>query len=217
MTRYAISLLGLAIMCLVFIPAFFKFKYAGRKSASLAVKGASTLIPCLMAFFAAYHHSDTVQWLVFIALLLCFFADVLIGIRFEVGMLIFALAHFAFMAVYLLMAPITWVAFAVYLFLIAAAIILFKAWWHRFENKMRIPFAGYALVLLFMTSLAIDRAIVIHDARSILNALGAVTFAISDGLLLRNLVGKITRKSDTVSLYVYYIALFLIAFAWFAC
>lgn len=66
------------------------------------------------------------------------------------------------------------------------------------------------MVILAMVSIAVLLPFSIGPI-GMLPAVGAVLFVLSDFLLARNMLVKVTRLSDAVSLYFYYLAQFILA------
>lgn len=170
---------------------------AGETAWVIFYKGAATAVAAMLC---AAHAPLNVPLL--IGLILCTAADVVLCMHFLTGVALFGLAHVGYGTAFVLHAPPTWVNLIAFVVLAAAlaALFLFK---RKAFGKRALPYFLYGLVLCAMLALAVTQTPALLA--------GAALFVFSDALLLYNMTGHRTNKTDYVSLGAYYLAQYLIA------
>lgn len=178
---------------------------------ALAVKGACTSIPVLLCLYALMTTDAPIKvWLLFAGVFLCMVADVVIGIHFVAGMLIFLVAHVCFIAYYFTLAPIH--GFSIILFVVLFSCVAKHYWRYVPSLKGRlVPFTAYPAVLVFMFSVAAMLPFTLGSAGSVCLAAGAGLFVLSDSVLADTTLGSITKVKDRMVMYLYYPAVYLLA------
>jgi alkylglycerol monooxygenase len=89
-------------------------------------------------------------------------------------------------------------------------------WLGGLPPALRVPVAAYVLVIALMAAQAIGRATVLRDAPSLLVAMGAGFFMLSDSLLATNRFVTPLPMAQVWVLSTYYIAQALIVSGWLA-
>ena len=137
-------------------------------------------------------------------------ADVIIGIHFVAGMLVFLCAHLCFIVYFMTLAPLS--GYSVGIFILVYAAVLFG--FRRFVPQLgiqSIPFMIYAAILISMFSVAVLLPHSIGGIGSVLLAAGAGLFTVSDLILAWNTLGSYHKQRDRMVLYLYYPAVYLLA------
>lgn len=207
-------LLAGALMGGIMTPAFFRLKAAGKKGPSLAVKGGCTLVAAILGLVGAFHHGEAAAWGCFAGLVVCAGADIAIGINFMAGVALFFLGHGVYIAAFTqAVEPTGWIP-AVFLLLLSILFGLFRTWHDAIGPERRIPFLIYAVMLCLMCAFAVPMLWQREGVSGWFVALGALLFALSDGLLLRNLLFGSTLRQEQISLSIYYAGQWLLGAAW---
>jgi Predicted membrane protein len=182
---------------------------------ALTWKASCTSIPVLLCLYALQKtDAPATSWLLFTGLLLCMAADVLIGIRFSSGTLVFLAAHCCLIAYYLTLAPFSGISVLLFLVVLAGAAAAFGRYLKK-PFRQRGLFAAYAAVLVLMLSIAAVLPFVLKTPGATCIAVGAVLFFVSDSLLAANTFGTPNRFRDRLLMYFYYPAVYLLAISAF--
>ena len=205
-----LSLLWILLAAFLLTTAFFllyqyvKFSTGKEGALALSLKGGATICCFLIALYGAIQAPDSGHILIASGLLISALADVLLGWRFYLGMLCFALAHVCYGAGYVLFSPPGWQSLLCFLVCLAGIALLIPWAKKKMGDTGILPFAAYGIVLSAMLSLAITQ-------RPLL-LIGAALFVASDLLLGRRIALNIIQKGyDYLCLGCYYLAQFLIA------
>jgi uncharacterized membrane protein YhhN len=196
----------------IFMQVFFTQRdYYKNQAKALTAKAACTAIAVLVCLYGLTKAGGTdAKWILFAGLCLCMVADVIIGIHFVAGMLVFLCAHLCFIAYFITLAPLS--GYSAVVFLIAFTAVLIGFW--RFvpqQGIKSIPFMIYAAVLLVMFSIAALLPYSIGGIGAVLLAAGASLFTVSDLILAWNTLGSYHKIRDRLVLYLYYPAVYLLA------
>jgi len=200
-----ILLMIAGVMTGVFFLLYQKIKYGprGEGAAALGMKCQATLCCAFLAVWGAVSAPAPGKGMLAAGLIICAVADVLLAIRFLPGMGCFALGHVCYCIAYCQAAVPdmeNWLVFLGLMGGIGAAMLWAKK---HIDKKMVLPVFGYGLVLALMVSLAIGKAPLL--------IIGALLFAVSDGMLAGRIVLKIQGKTyDYACLGCYYLAQLLI-------
>lgn len=176
-----------------------KFKCKREDARALVFKGAATLCCAGLAILGAIQSPDAAHWMLAAGLLVCMLADVLLGIRFLVGMGCFALGHVFYCTAYVLFASPRLISLIVFGILSLLLLLVFP--WAKKHSGGRniLPFFAYGLVLCLMLALAV--------LQKPLLLTGAILFVISDLMLgIRMAKGIPGRIYDYLCLGCYYLA-----------
>lgn len=177
-----------------------------RRGTVLALKGGTTLIAAALALVAALWTNLPAAWWLVAGLCLCAVADVLLELKFEAGMLVFALGHVCYIAAFISRRGPTAVHIA--LFLALAAIALWVT------RKLKKPLDGlYAPVSVY--SMLILAMLTLSFGQPLPALIGAVLFVISDSLILYRLVRPAGRLNDAACILLYYCGQYLLALSAF--
>lgn len=169
----------------------------------LLMKGGTTAIASLLALAGALLWPTPYAGWLAAGLLLCALADVLLELRFPLGMLAFALGHLCYIAALLQMGSFTALHGLLFGLIALAGLIAMVKLRKKLSQPVYFVYP-YMLVIGLMLSLAADKRLPM--------ALGALFFAISDGLILARLAGAGRGKAqDNAVMLLYYLGQFLIA------
>ena len=212
-----IAILG-GLMILVFEPVYLHLCYNPPKKAPVAIqlffKALATSMAVIPVIIGYIRKPDAFSLLMLAGISVCLIADVLIGVKFVVGVGAFLLGHLFYMPAFLSLYDFVWWQSAIIFF--AALTLVYFLFRKHFAKagKLLIPCLIYCVVLTEMLAIGIPAA-VCGGARAICVPLGAALFFVSDITLARNVFVAKTPLSDTVSLTFYYAAQFTLALAVF--
>ena len=206
-----IWLITIALMGILMQVCFNQRDYYKNEARALTVKAICTLVPVSICLYGIIKTGAPVTtWILFAGLCICLTADVVIGIHFVAGMLVFLCAHLCFIAYFLTLAPLK--GHSIVLFALLYALVV-KGFWKfvpTLGNRV-VPFTIYPAVLMIMFSIAMMLPFALGSVGSVLLAVGAGLFAISDVILAGNTLGDFSKVKDRVVLYLYYPAVYLLA------
>lgn len=200
-------LLTVASTWLVWMPLRYRYLNRGNQALTLLYKAIPTLMAAGFAGFAVYRNPAPEAYadLVLIGLLICAGADVLLEIRFEIGGFLFFSGHVLYVLALSLYRPLSWwclTAFA----LAAVCLEYFLSHYIR-EVSAKTTVIGlriYALALAALLGFSLPLPFLAFSGRSVLAALGAALFAVSDLTLCHNTIRKKPQRWHMISLGVYY-------------
>ena len=192
-----------AAMCAFYL-AYQRLKRGADLRLQIAAKCAATAMAALVALLGCLKNGAAAHWVLLAGLVACAVADGVLCVRFIPGGAIFALGHLMYMASFCMMRlpglPSA-LLFLALLGLAAAALARFRA---RLGRSFPLVLA-YAAVLSLMVAMA--------SAQAPLYFIGAILFAISDGLLGFLIMNRGNVALDYVSLGTYYLGQFLLGLA----
>lgn len=110
---FLIAVALLFILMTVLLQFYFRYN-------TLFLKAACTSVGVMLSLWAVLKKADVFSILVFCALLLCMAADVILELRFVIGMLVFLCGHLFLIAALLQFAQPQWVSLLLGCFFIAA-------------------------------------------------------------------------------------------------
>lgn len=210
--KLLVPILAAGLMAGVFVPLYFQVEK--QKALHVLMKGFATLCPAVLCLIAAVQGGSAPASWTAAGLWMCLNADVLLDLWFYWGMGAFALGHGLYIIAFLQAAPFHWSSFLFFPALAGVLAFLFYTWRDKVGRRLA-PFAAYGLILCAMTCLALPLSYTMAPLRGWLLAAGASFFALSDGLLCRNILMGASRGQRMFSLYVYYLGQFLLALAWY--
>jgi len=214
--RWIMALLAFAATALLIMPIHYRWIGHVNHTWMLVTKVLPTLICAVFAGTALLNGGGRYAMLIFIGLCICAAADVMLGIHFVTGGALFLLGHLFYMAAFFTQQrPNRW-SFLVF----AAALVLLWLFVWQFKPKIHHPlmFAGvllYAAALAVVLSLSLPMPFRSFSARTLLAALGAVIFVLSDMGVCHGMLCKIPKKLDYVYLGIYYLAQLLLGLSTF--
>lgn len=158
-----------------------------------------------LAFKGINPFTDFMFW----GIILCSVADILLEVKFPIGVTVFGAGHVMFVVFMLMHGAFSVPAVILWLVLYVIILCVFKKdMANTKDNKIVIYL--YPAVLLFMAALAIG--IVALSGLSYLTlAVGAVLFAFSDFLVASEHFGHVRKHDGAVIMVTYYLALYLFA------
>ncbi len=181
-----------------------KFERVGSKSKELFFKGGATAVAALLAGSGYFSRPSPMRLLVLLGLCVCAAADVILDLHFLAGTIAFGLGHVCYCAAMLTPGNAGWWNLAVFAALAAAVGMLYPKLKQLAGKNSPAPYLVYALLICALLSLSLAQR------KSMM--LGALLFAVSDGMLLYRILRKNNSKPyDYVCLGCYYLAQYLIA------
>lgn len=175
-----------------------------------------TLLCAAFAGAACLGGGDRYALLVFIGLCICSVADVMLGIHFVTGGALFLTGHLFYIAAFCTQhTPTLW---SLPVFIVMLALLWLFLWQFKKHIKSRLMFAGvqlYSAALAVVLCLSLPLSFYGLSERTVLAALGAVLFVLSDMGVCHAALCKISRRRDACYLGVYYLAQLLLGLSAF--
>lgn len=203
----------LVLIWAVWMPLNFWFRKKNNKRMALVFKAAGTLSATAVAAYACFFQPQTGNYamLVLTGLCVCACADVLLDIRFKVGGTLFFIGHVLYVAAFA-----SYDYFTVWSLVVFVAAILLLNWFLSLYQKeippdIYSPLVLYTVALSGLLSSSLPLPLAAFSRRTVLGALGALFFVVSDLLLCRNSVGKRSARARVFSLGTYYLAQLMLA------
>ncbi len=214
--RWILALMVLLSTVLVFMPVYQRrLGHAGRWG-KLVCKGFPTLMCAAFAGTAYFCGGDRYSLLIFLGLCVCTAADVLLDVHFVTGGVLFFAGHLFYMSAFCTQQPPTWWSLPVF----AAAFALLWLFLQRFRSGIRS--AGmYCCVLTYGAALSVVLGLSLPmpflglSERTLLSALGAAVFVLSDMGVCHSVLGKVSLRRNAFYLGIYYLAQLLLGLSAF--
>ena len=168
----------------------------------LVWKGLGTTCGLALALTGAFLSGGS-RWLCVAGLVLCVAADIMLELRFMVGMGLFIGGHFCYIAWFLTRVPLGESHGILFVILLAIAAYLIHRWAKLIGNRM-IPFIIYAIILCAMGASGIS--CLSSTAAGMCTALGAMMFVTSDAMVCRGVIAPVPRSLDWSAMILYYAA-----------
>lgn len=200
--KMVVALLTLVSMMVGGLKYMHEKRSVGKGERLLRLKGVTTLVAVIPALYAARNGGGGVAWLVIFAIVLCAAADVLLEIRFKVGMLAFGLGHVLFIAAFIAdgeLALVNWLAWAA----LSAWVFVYVKNLGRSSAEPLLPYFIYGVVIAAMLATALTRGP--------LSLVGAALFVLSDSILLWGLMRPGKKKLDGAIMLSYWGAQYLLS------
>lgn len=219
---------GAAIVQFLLLPIYIRLKHMTKfKPLMLVVKGSMTLIAflfCAFGIFTLYSRTGDINnlvtpkgyhtnLLVMIGLFICIFADVMLSIKFVIGMVLFLLGHLCYISYFLTIAPFNPISIIIFIIPCVLSILYFK----RFKanmGKLAPAYYVYGVVILCTFSIGIMLPFSLGPY-GVVTAIAAVLLVISDYMLALNNVHKKKVLSDLMYLGYYFMGQFFMALSVF--
>ena len=171
-------------------------------SVRLVLKGGTTALAGLFAFYCYLVYKQDFMLLMAIGILLCAAADVLLEIKFIWGTACFAAGHLFYIASFFFRKAPGLPSLLLFLALALVTFFVARRFGHQAKMDIR-PYLVYALVISSMVSIALAQPIPVF--------LGAVLFIVSDGIIARRLLFPDKNSWDRACIILYYAAQFTLA------
>lgn len=214
--RWIMALLAILASVLVIMPAHYhRFGHLSRFWVQVT-KVVPTLICAAFAGTAYFAGGETYSLLIFIGLCVCAAADVMLGVHFVTGGALFLVGHLFYISAFCVQQPPSGWSIPVFAALLA---LLWLFVWH-FRSRIQPPllFLGvltYSAALAVVLCLSLPMPFLAFSARTLLAALGAVIFVLSDMGVCHGMLFKIPRRLDACYLGIYYLAQLLLGLSAF--
>ena len=196
MLKWILTALCTASSLLLCLP-----KYVGKAQPRLVWKCLGTASALPMAVYGAVTHGGS-AWLCVAALILSAAADVMLEKQFIAGMALFASAHICYITWFLLRRSpdlMHLAAFAVLAFV--AGIVIYN--WSPLMKSRFIPYCIYGFILCLMGACAVGLAPE-KSLSAILAAIGGIAFVISDILVCKGTLMRVTTSHHWITMSLYY-------------
>ena len=213
--RWIMALLAVLATVLVIMPVRTLFPAKRSRFWNLTFKVLPTLICAVFGGAAFFSTGDLYALLIFIGLCAGAVADIMLNIHFITGGALFLAGHLFYMAAFCIQQPPAWYSFAVF----AAAFGLLQLFLRYFRTgmsrRMLILVRIYSAALAVVLALALPMPFFAFSQRSLLGALGAVIFVLSDMGVFHGMTCRISRRRDQFYLAIYYLAQLLLGLSAF--
>lgn len=213
--RWILALLAALSSVFVIMPLRSRFPKRENCFLNLTLKVIPTLMCAAFGGAAYLSGGDQYALLIFIGLCIGAVADVVLGIHFITGGVLFLTGHLFYMSAFCLQQPPTLWSLPV----MAAAYGLLCLFMHRLQNglskKMIVLAHIYCAGLAVVLGLSLPMPFMALSQRTLLAALGAFVFVLSDMGVYHGIVCKISRRRDFFYLGIYYLAQLLLSLSAF--
>ena len=145
--------------------------------------------------------------LIFVGLCICTAADHMLGVHFVTGGFLFLTGHLFYMAAFCTHQKPSWWSLPV--FVIALALLWLFVWQFRLKIPNTLMFSGvllYATALAVLLAFALPMPVRAFSSRTLLAALGAFIFVLSDLGVCHGMMYRIPKKLSFLYLGIYYLA-----------
>lgn len=195
-------------------------RVAGLSTAMrLTVKTIPTVLAALFGLAALLRSGGTDRYalLIFIALCVCAAADYLLGVKFIVGGVLFFAGHMLYLTALGGFHKPTWHSLPVFLLAVIALWLFCHRYFDQFPSKlMYLGVLVYCMALGALLGFSLPLPFAAPSRRTVLAALGALLFVLSDMGTCHVILGNATRQFDFMSLATYYTGQFLLGMSAFA-
>ena len=206
--RWIFALLAIAVSALVIMPIRYRYLYEKHRCAELTLKVIPTLICAAFAAWGFFGSSgDRYALLVLIALVICAAGDVVLGIRFAAGGALFLTGHLFYISAFLTQQTLSlWNGL---MFVVALIGLWLFCQRYRPLIKSRLISYGillYSAALAVVLCLSLPLPFITLSERTVLAAVGAVLFVISDMGVCHSILANTSKRYSFFMLGVYYLA-----------
>lgn len=206
--RWIFAVLAALLCGLVIMPVRYRYLYERHRAAELTLKAIPTLMCAAFAAWACLEgQPDRYAMLILAALLICTAADVVLGIRFAAGGALFLAGHLCYIAAFLSQQALS----MRHLLVFAAALSCLWLFCQRYRPLIKSRLISYG-ILLYSTALAVVLGLSLplpfaaFTERTMLAAVGAVLFVISDMGVCHSILVNTSKSFSFFMLGVYYLA-----------
>lgn len=201
MLKMLLIVIAAALAMGLCLPMFMRVKPL-RTPQRLMWKGLGTTCGLVLALVGAAQGGGS-RWLCVAGLALCVAADIMLELRFMVGMGLFIGGHLCYITWFLRRSAFGRVQIITFAVLLLIAVYLLIRWSPLIGRRM-IPFTIYALILCTMGACGVG--CIRGTLPGMLTALGAVMFVISDAMVCRGVIARVPRSLDWAAMILYYAA-----------
>lgn len=197
---------ALAATWLVFNPIYQGSIPGLSKMKRLTVKAIPTALAALFAAVAFFSgRGDTYALLIFIALCVCTAADVLLGVRFIVGGAFFLTGHVLYITALGGYRSPTWWSLPVFVLAFIGLWLFLGRYRDKFPSRlMYLGVLLYCAALGLLLGFSLPLPFLAFSRRSVLAALGAALFVLSDMGTCHCILSTASKRFDFISLGIYY-------------
>ena len=214
--RWIIALLAVMATVFVIMPAHYRrFGHISRFWVQVT-KVVPTLICAAFAGAALLCGGDRYALLIFIGLCIGAAADVMLGVKFVVGGALFLAGHLLYIQAFCVQQTPGWYCLPV--FGVMLALLWLFLGHFRARIKPPVLYRGvplYAAVLAVLLAFSLPMPFAAFSPRTLLAALGAFIFVLSDMGVCHGMVCKVSRQRNFCYLGIYYLAQLLLALSAF--
>lgn len=189
----------------------------GARAQRLAAKAAPAAMAALFGLTAFWQSGDRYALLIFLGLSVCAAADVLLDVKFIVGGALFLTGHLFYLTALGGYHTPGWEFVPVFLMAVILLWLFCRRYLHLFPGKWL--FAGvmvYCMALAAVLGFSLPLPFVAFSRRSVLAALGAAAFVVSDMTTCHCILAKPGERFEHNSLTLYYAAQILLGMSAFA-
>ena len=205
-----IKLLGIPLIIFAGLYGYFRGK---SEKWALLWKALATSMAVLTGVYGALQNSESSNWLICVGLLFCMAADVLLEIRFRMGMIVFGAGHLSFIAAYWSRCTLSWLTIFVFAGIYAGIFVMFRKELSNLGDLKNAAFV-YMALLGMMVSLAATSVWEVGLPWTRCTLAGGVCFLVSDVMIAwRTVKKKSSIGYDATLLVLYYAAVYLIAYS----
>ena len=219
---YLLVIAGIILQAL-----FISVEHNGKLVLADILKGSAAFMFVLIGYNAYLVTNNPFNKQLLLGLFFGMVGDILLNLRyifpekgqkiFIAGIVAFLIGHIMYLVALIPQAHYDWLKYCVIIGIIVAALLLLYIF-KTMEVKTVFKIFGvfYLGAVFVMCSIAIGIAIFVPTRRSIIYAIGAVLFTVSDVILIFNTFSGTTRFSLRIcNLFMYYIGQILIALSMF--
>ena len=211
-------LAGLAVLLTVFLIMPIHYRWIGHvtRTGVQVTKVLPTLMCAAFACAGLISGGGRYAMLILIGLCIGAAADHLLGVHFVTGGFLFLGGHLFYMAAFCTQQKPSWWSLPV--FVIALALLWLFVWQFRPKIPHTLLFSGvllYATGLAALLAFALPMPVRAFSVRTLLAALGAIIFVLSDLGVCHGMMCKIPKKLSFFYLGIYYLAQLLLGLSAF--
>lgn len=210
--------LALSLTWFVIMPFRFCLPSSASRTLDLTVKIIPTTMAALfgLAAFLRSGGADRYALLIFVGLCVCVAADYLLGVKFIAGGALFFTGHMFYLAALGGIQKPAWWSLAVFAVSVIALWLFCRRYLHLFPSKLMVlAVMVYCCALGALLSFSLPLPFTVFSRRTVLAALGALLFVLSDMGTCHVILAKPSRQFDYASLGIYYTAQFLLGMSAF--
>ncbi|MBR6569595.1 MAG: lysoplasmalogenase [Clostridia bacterium] len=214
--RWILALLAILVTLFPIMPLLYRKIGHISRPWRLVCKVLPTLMCAAFAGVAFHISGDPYALLIFIGLCICSAADVLLGIHFVTGGALFLTGHIFYSLAFFIQQRPGWISIPVFVI----ALCLLWLFLSRFRPliKHNLLYRGvqlYAAMLAFVLCLTLPMPFRALYQRTVLAALGALLFVLSDMGVCHSALCKVSTRRDACYLGIYYLAQLLLGLSAF--
>lgn len=213
--RWILALLAALSAVLVFMPLRFRYSKKEYPFWNLTFKVIPTLMCAAFGGTAFFRSGDPYALFIFIGLCIGAAADVVLGIHFITGGVLFLAGHLFYMTAFCIQQPLTWWSLPVLLVSFGLLCLFLYHFRSGLNRKMTVLAHVYSLGLSVVLCMSLPMPFLAFSQRTLLAALGAFIFVLSDMGVCHGIVCRISRRRDMFYLGIYYLAQLLLALSAF--